>query len=83
MPQTIEAANVQFPESICDSKNSGSYKILIAYASQFGTIGEVAEAIGEVLCQAGNIVETKWIKNVKDLNDYDTVIIGNAIQYDN
>jgi menaquinone-dependent protoporphyrinogen oxidase len=82
LPQTTEAANVQFPESICNSKNSGSHKFLIAYASQFGTTGEVAEAIGEVLCQAGNTVETKWVKNVKDLSDYDAVIIGSAIQYD-
>ncbi len=81
LPQTIEAANVQFPESTCGSKNSGSHKILIAYASQFGTTGEVAEAIGEVLCQAGSTVETKWVKNVKNLNNYDAVIIGSAIQY--
>ncbi len=82
LPQTIEAANVQFPESNCGSKNKGGHKILIAYASEFGTTGEVAEAIGEVLCQEGNTVETKWVNNVKDLNNYDAVIIGSAIQYD-
>ncbi|MCP3932068.1 MAG: hypothetical protein GY705_23595 [Bacteroidetes bacterium] len=81
-PQNIEAANVQFPESTCGSKNNDGQKILIAYASQFGTTGEVAEAIGKVLCQAGNMVETKWVKNVKDLNDYDAVIIGSPIRFD-
>ena len=80
--QTIESANAQFPESSCGSKNKGGHKILIAYASKFGTTGEVAEAIGEVLCQAGNTVETKWVKNVKDLNNYEAVIIGSAIRYD-
>jgi len=71
-----------FPESNCSSKNKGNYKILVAYASEFGTTGEVAEAIGEALCQEGNTVETKWVNNVKDLNNYDAVIIGSAIRYD-
>ena len=62
-------------------KNIGGQKILVAYASESGTTAEVAEAIGEVLCQAGNTVETKWVKNVKDLNGYDAVIIGSPIRY--
>jgi menaquinone-dependent protoporphyrinogen oxidase len=70
-----------FPESNCSSKNKGNYKILVAYASEFGTTGEVAEVIGEILCQEGNTVESKWINNVKNLNNYDAVIIGSAIQY--
>jgi menaquinone-dependent protoporphyrinogen oxidase len=79
----LSPANIQFPESNCGSKNKGGYKILVAYASEFGTTGEVAEVIGEALCQEGNTIETKWIKNVKeDLNNYDAVIIGSAIQYD-
>ena len=52
---------------------------MIAYASKFGTTGEVAVAIGDVLCEKGNTVETKWVKNVKDLNSYDAVIIGSPI----
>ena len=82
LSQTSEVANVQFPETNCGSKNKGGQKILVAYASESGTTAEVAEAIGEVLCQEGNTVETKWVKNVKDLNGYDAVIIGSAIQYD-
>jgi len=82
LPQTIEAANIQFPESNCGVKNKTGQKILVAYASQFGTTGEVAEAIGKILCQGGATVETKWVKNVKDLKNYDAVIIGSAIQYD-
>jgi menaquinone-dependent protoporphyrinogen oxidase len=55
---------------------------LIAYAGQFGTTGEVAEAIGDTLSQEGHIVETQWVKNVKDIGEYDVVVIGSAIQYD-
>ena len=82
-PQVAEAGDVQFPEVSCGSKNKGGHKILIAYASEFGTTGEVAAAIGDVLCQEGNTVETKWVKNVKDINNYDQVIIGSAIHKDN
>lgn len=81
-PQVAEAGDVKFPEVSCGSKNKGGHKILIAYASEFGTTGEVAAAIGEVLCQEGNTVETKWVKNVKDINNYDQVIIGSAIHKD-
>ena len=55
---------------------------MIAYASEYGTTGEVAEAIGDALCEEGYTVETKWIKNVKDINNYDAVIIGSAILYE-
>jgi hypothetical protein len=81
LPQVVEAEDVQFPEASCGSKNKGGHKILIAYASEFGTTGEVAAAIGEVLCQEGYTVETKWVKNVKDINNYDQVIIGSAILF--
>ena len=80
--QTPEDAKSQFPESNCRSKNKEGHKILIAYASECGTTGEVAVAIGDALCENGNTVETKWIKNVKDINNYDAVIIGSAILYE-
>ena len=80
LPQASEAASVKFPESDCGFENENGHKVLVAYASKCGSTGEVAEAIGEVLCQGGATVETKWVKSVKDLNDYDAIIIGSAIQ---
>lgn len=59
----------------------GGHKILVTYASQFGSTAEVAEAIAEVLSQAGNRVETMRARSVTDLDNYDAVIIGGAIQY--
>ena len=79
---TPKAAKIKFPESNCGFKNKGGYKMLIAYASECGTTAEVAIAIGNSLCEDGNTVETKWIKNVKDINNYDAVIIGSAILYE-
>ena len=80
LPQASEAANVKFPESNCGVENKNGHKVLVAYASQCGSTGKVAEAIGEVFCQGDATVETKWVKTVKDLNGYDAVIIGSAIQ---
>jgi menaquinone-dependent protoporphyrinogen oxidase len=82
LPQTTEAANVEVPDSNCVSNKKGGRKILVAYASEFGTTGEVAKAIGEVLCQEGNTVETKWVKHVTDMQHYNAFIVGSAIQYD-
>lgn len=79
LPEVAKAEDILFPASNCGSKNKGGRKILITYASKFGTTGEVAEAIGDVLCQAGNTVETKYVRNVKDLTNYDAVIIGSPI----
>lgn len=78
--QTNKAARFRFSDSSCG--NQGGHKILVAYASEFGTTREVAEVIGQVLCQSGASVEIKWVNNVKGLNDYAAVIIGSAIQYD-
>lgn len=64
------------------SKNKGSFKVLVAFASQFGSTGEVAEAIGDVLSQQDCAVDVKWIRDVNQVDTYDAVIVGSAIQYD-
>jgi menaquinone-dependent protoporphyrinogen oxidase len=79
LPLESEAAGIKLLESSCGVENKNGPKVLIAYASQCGSTGEVAEAIGDVLCQCGAFVETKWVKSVKALNDYSAVIIGSAI----
>ena len=80
--QSQETENNQFPESHCGSIDKGSRKILIAYASDYGSTGEIAVAIGDTLCEAGNTVDTKWIKNLKDLSEYDAVLVGSPIIYE-
>ena len=79
LPLDSEASGIKLPQSSCGVENKSGHKVLIAYASQCGSTGEVAEAIGDVLCQCGAAAETKWVKSVKALNSYSAVIIGSAI----
>ena len=77
---TIDKWHLRNPDP--GSKNKDSFKVLIAFASQFGSTGEVAEAIGDVLCQQDCAVDIKWIRDVNQVDTYDAVIVGSAIQYD-
>ena len=54
-------------------------KVLVAYATKAGTTGEVAEAIGAELCNAGLAAEVLPAKEVQDLSPYDAVVIGSPI----
>jgi menaquinone-dependent protoporphyrinogen oxidase len=80
--QNREKADIRFPESNCGSKIKDGRQILIAYASESGSTAEVAKAIGDTLCEEGNKVDTKWIKTVTDVNNYDAIIIGSPIIYE-
>lgn len=73
--------SVTFADSSCG--DGLGPRILVAYASQFGSTGEVAQAVAERLCQTGATTDTKRIRNVRDLSIYDAVVIGGAIQYEN
>lgn len=54
-------------------------KILVAYASKYGATMEIAEKIGEVLCQAGLPAEVKPVDSVRDVDGYQAVILGSAL----
>jgi menaquinone-dependent protoporphyrinogen oxidase len=53
-------------------------KILIAYATRYGSTGEVAQAVGKVLQEAGAEVDVLNIQDIKDITPYQGVIIGSA-----
>jgi menaquinone-dependent protoporphyrinogen oxidase len=78
-PQTVQAAKVEFPESSCGVEKEKGHKILVAYASDCGSTGEVAEAIGQVLCDNGTAVDVRLVENVKDLSPYKAAVIGSAV----
>lgn len=57
-------------------------KVLICYGTRYGSAGEIAENIGEILRNRGATVEVVNLKKekVKNLEKFDVVIIGSGIQ---
>jgi menaquinone-dependent protoporphyrinogen oxidase len=54
-------------------------KILVTYASRFGSTAGVAEAIGKTLIESGVQVDVLPMRKVKDLSPYQAVVAGSAI----
>jgi len=54
-------------------------KILVAYATRYGSTAEVAEAIADELQKAGVAVDVLPVSEVQDLSPYRAVIIGSPI----
>jgi len=71
---------IEFAKSSCGKEKTVGEKILIAYASRAGSTGEVAEAIGKGLCDAGVIVDVLRVQEVKDLSSYQGIVLGSAIR---
>lgn len=73
------AAAIEFPESKYGGKNQMDKKILVAYASKYGSTGGVADAIGKELGNRGAAVDVCMLKNIRDLNPYRGVVVGSPI----
>ncbi len=56
-------------------------KMLIAYASKCVSTGEVAQAIGQSLCEKGAVVDVRPVKSVTSGDGYRAVVIGSAIRF--
>ena len=54
-------------------------KILVTYASQSGSTGGVAEAIGKTLAGGGALVDVRPVQAVTSLDGYTAVVLGSAI----
>jgi menaquinone-dependent protoporphyrinogen oxidase len=70
---------VTLSESTYGDQNM-SKKILITYASKCGSTGEVANAIGKALAQAGAHVDVLPLRKVTNLSGYQAVFVGSAIR---
>lgn len=71
------AAEIKFPEGECGG--SSGERVLVAYASKYGSTGGVADAIGKELCGKGTAADVTLIKNAKNPGSYQGVVIGSAI----
>ncbi|MDR3577916.1 MAG: flavodoxin domain-containing protein [Anaerolineaceae bacterium] len=56
-------------------------KILIAYASHYGSTEQVAQTIAEELIQRGQSVELQPVQQVTGLSAYDALVLGSAVRY--
>ena len=54
-------------------------RILVTYASKYGSTGGVADAIGKELCSRGAAADVALIKDAGNVGSYQGVVIGSAI----
>ncbi len=54
-------------------------KILVGYATKKGATAEIAERIAERLRAEGIDTEVREIKTVKDVSEYDRIVLGSAL----
>lgn len=73
------AAEIRFPEGRCGDEKNMEKRVLVTYASKYGSTGGVADAIGKELCSKGTAVDVVLIKNARNVNSYQGVAIGSAI----
>jgi menaquinone-dependent protoporphyrinogen oxidase len=71
------AADIKFSEGRCEGKMEK--RVLVTYASKYGSTGGVADAIGKELCSKGVTADVALIKNARDIGSYQGVVIGSAI----
>jgi len=56
-------------------------RVLIAYASRYGSTEEIADRIAAILLRHGFQVTTKPVEQVRDPATYDAFVIGSATYY--
>ncbi len=78
-PKEVQAGKVEFPESSCGLEKKTGKKVLVAYASKYGSTGGVANAIGKELCRKDVAADVVLIKNDNSISSYQGVIIGGAV----
>ncbi|NTV65119.1 MAG: flavodoxin [Oscillochloris sp.] len=70
---------LEFVERSYGSTTAEEKKVLVAYGSQYGSTGGVADAIGRALAQAGVAADVRRVEGVSDLSPYKAAIIGAPI----
>jgi menaquinone-dependent protoporphyrinogen oxidase len=73
------ASDIKFPENRCGGEKNMEKKVLVAYASKYGSTGGVADAIGKELCRKDVAADVVLIKNANSISSYQGVVIGSPI----
>jgi len=76
---TGNAAEINFPEGKCEVKKAAEKRVLVAYASKYGSTGGVADVIGKELCSKDVAADVALVKNAGNVSSYQGVVIGSAI----
>jgi menaquinone-dependent protoporphyrinogen oxidase len=79
IPDLGHAGETQFPEGRCGGDKNMGKRVLVTYASKYGSTGAVADAIGKELCGKGLTADVALIRNAGDLGLYQGVVVGSAI----
>jgi menaquinone-dependent protoporphyrinogen oxidase len=54
-------------------------KVLVSYASKYGSTAEIATQIGNTLTENGLETDVLEVKEVHDLGAYDAIVLGSAV----
>ncbi len=54
-------------------------RVLVVYATRFGSTAGVAEAVGAILAEAGFEVDVRAVADAPAAHGYDAVVVGSAI----
>lgn len=55
-------------------------RILVVYATRFGSTAEVAKYIGTIINHQGIAVDVRLVNEISSLHGYDAVVLGSAIR---
>ena len=75
------AGNPVFFEKSCGTDNINGKRVLVAYDSKHGSTADVAEKIGDVLCENGFRVDMRPALKVEEISPYDAIVIGSPMYY--
>lgn len=64
----------------CNMEDQKAKHALVAYATRAGSTAEVAQAIGKELCAKGLQVNVTPVVEVKDISNYDLVVLGTPVR---
>jgi menaquinone-dependent protoporphyrinogen oxidase len=68
-----DATEIMFPEGKCGDKKEMEKRVLVTYASKYGSTGGVADAIGKELCSKEMAADVFLIKNAGNISSYQAV----------